>query len=631
MAHRTRTGRTATGVPRPTAAADDAERAGPSFADTADFDAARRGLVASAPRTVTDARGRTVWDLGRYDFLEEGGDTVPDTVHPHLWRQGRLTAINGLFEVTEGVHQVRGMDLSNMTLIEGRDGVVVVDPLMTSEVAAAGLALYREHVADRPVSAVVYTHTHVDHFGGVLGVVDPDDVGSGRVAIVAPERFMEHAVSENVHAGPAMLRRGRYFAADAVEPGPTGRVGVGLGLDFSAGRVGLLPPTLDITRTGQEEVLDGVRFVFHMTPGTEAPAEMNFHLPGSRALCMAENACHTLHNLGTLRGARVRDARRWSRHLNEAIELFADRSDVVFSSHHWPTWGTEDIRVFLSQQRDVYAYLHDQTLRLMNRGWIGSEIAEDLPMPPGLERAWNTRGYYGSVSHDVKAIYQRYMGWFDGNPAHLWQHPPQAQGRLYARAMGGIDALIERARAFSDEGELRFAAELASHAVFADPDREDARELLADVLTRLGYGAECATWRNFYLSGAGELRDGVVPREVPPAESIVRALDVTQILDSVAIRINGPRAWREELCVDLRMADTGERYRAMLSNGALIHYPNPKGDGADLTLTLTTTQLLAVLREGNLDGVEHQGDLAVLPRLAALVDEPEADFPIVTP
>ncbi|MFI6578406.1 alkyl/aryl-sulfatase [Nocardiopsis sp. NPDC050513] len=631
MAHRTRTGGTGAGVPRPTAAADDTDRAGPPFADTADFDDARRGFLAPVPRTVTDARGRTVWDLGRYDFLAEADDAAPGTVHPHLWRQGRLTAISGLFEVTGGVHQVRGMDLSNMTLIEGRDGVIVVDPLMSSEVAAAGLALYREHVADRPVSAVIHTHTHVDHFGGVLGVVDPGDVASGGVAIVAPEHFMEHAVSENVLAGPAMVRRGRYFAADAVEPGPAGRVGVGLGLDFSSGQVGLLAPTLDVTRTGQEEVLDGVRFVFHMTPGTEAPAEMNFHLPGSRALCMAENACHTLHNLGTLRGAQVRDARRWSRYLNEAIELFADRSDVVFSSHHWPTWGAEDIRDFLSQQRDVYAYLHDQTVRLMNLGWTGSEIAEDLPMPPGLERAWHARGYYGSVSHDVKAIYQRYMGWFDGNPAHLWQHPPQAQGRLYARAMGGVDALVERAREFSDEGELRFAAELASHAVFADPDREDARELLADVLTRLGHGAECATWRNFYLSGAGELRNGVAPRRIPPAEGIVRALDVTQILDSVAVRINGPRAWEEELCVDLRMADTGERYRAQLSNGALIHHPDPKGGGADLTLTLTRTQLLSVLREGDLEGVEHRGDLGALQRLAALVDGTDPDFPIVTP
>ncbi|QBI54060.1 alkyl/aryl-sulfatase [Streptomonospora litoralis] len=632
MTRRTQDSAQTPDVPRP--ATPDGDRIGgegPSFSDTADFDDARRGFIAPAPLTVTDADGRTVWDLGSFSFLHDGDGAPPDTVHPHLWRQGRLTSIAGLFEVVEGVYQARGMDLSNMTLIEGREGVVVVDPLVSAEVAAAALALYREHRSDRPVSAVVYTHPHIDHFGGVLGVADEAEVRAGRVPIAAPEHFMAHAVSENVYAGTAMIRRGMYFGAFDLPPGPAGRVGMGLGIATSSGQVGLIPPTLDITRTGQEEVLDGVRFVFQMTPGTEAPAEMNFYLPGSRALCTAENACHTLHNLLTLRGAQVRDARMWSRYLNEAIQLFGDRSDVVFASHHWPVWGGDRIRSFLAEQRDVYGYLHDQTLRMMNSGATGDEIAEELPLPPGLERAWSVRGYYGSISHDIKAVYQRYMGWFDGNPAHLWQHPPQAKARRYARAVGGVDALVEQARAFADEGDPRFAAELASHAVFADPDHSAARELLAGVLTRLGYGAECATWRNFYLVGARELRGGVPPTAIALAESLLPALDVTQILDSVAIRVDGPRAWREEVCIDIHMADSGERYRAMLSNGVLIHHPDPRGGGADLTLRLTKQELLGVLEQWDLAGVEYEGDPGALRRLAAVLEEPRSDFPVVAP
>ncbi|MEU2970309.1 alkyl/aryl-sulfatase [Nocardiopsis alba] len=622
---------TTAGVPRQTRSRGTGSKGHePSMDDTTDFDSALRGLIAPAPTFVTDDEGRLVWDLRRFDFLQ--GKTAPETVHPHLWRQGRLTVLSGLFEVTEGVYQVRGMDLSNMTLIEGDEGVVVVDPLVSEEVAAEALRLYREYRSDRPVTAVVYTHPHLDHFGGVRGVVDEDDVVSGRVPIVAPEHFMEHAASENVYAGTAMIRRGMYFAAFDLDPGPEGRVGMGLGIGTSNGSVGLIPPTLEITRTGQEEVLDGVRFVFQMTPGTEAPAEMNFHLPERRALCTAENACHTLHNLLTLRGAQVRDARMWSRYLNETIRLFADDSDVVFASHHWPTWGTDALRDLLAEQRDIYAYLHDQTLRLMNKGFTGIEIAEELTLPPALERAWSSRGYYGSVSHNVKAIYQRYMGWFDGNPAHLWQHPPKAQAERYARAMGGVDGLLAQARVFADEGDLRFAAELGSHAVFAAPDRSDAREFLAHVLTRLGHGSECATWRNFFLVGASELTSEVPPTALPLADSLLSALNVTQILDSLAIRVDGPLAWREELSLELRVTDVAERHRALLSNGVLVHYPDPEEDEeSGLTLTLTKKRLLRVAAGAEPEGSEYEGDLGVLRRLMALLDAPRPDFPIVTP
>jgi alkyl sulfatase BDS1-like metallo-beta-lactamase superfamily hydrolase len=340
-----------------------------------------------------------------------------------------------------------------------------------------------------------------------------------------------------------MLRRSYYYAAVSLPKSAAGTLGIGLGAGGSAGTPGLLAPTLDITRTGQEEVIDGVRIVFQLTPATECPAEMNFYFPGKRALCMAENATHNLHNLLTLRGAQVRDPRIWSRYLAEAIEILARQSDVAFASHHWPTWGTSDVVAYLTQQRDLYAYLHDQTLRLINAGYIHSEIAELTELPPELDRAWHARGYYGSANHNVKAIYQRCLGWYDANPAHRWQHPPEAAGTRYVKALGGIDTTLARATEFFEQGDLRFAAELASHAVFAEPDNDAARELLASVLERLGYGAENATWRNSYLTGAHELRASTIEHTELSSAGLAPALTITRLFDSVAIRINGPKAW----------------------------------------------------------------------------------------
>ena len=433
--------------------------------DRTDFENANRGLVARLePGVITAADGRVVYDADEYTRATTGD--CPDTVDPSLWRQSQLTAIQGLFEVTDGIYQLRGIELSNMTLIEGDTGVIVIDPAVSAEVAAAGIALYRTHRGERPVTAVIYTHSHIDHFGGVLGVVDADT----DVPIVAPAGFLEHAVSENVYAGNAMLRRGMYHTGMGLPVSGTGTIGVGLGPGTSKGTVGLIAPTVDITHTGQQETLDGVRIDFQITPGTEAPSEMNFHFPDKRTLCLAENVTHNLHNILTLRGAEVRDARNWSRYIDEAIDLFADGTDVAFASHHWPTWGADAVVTLMTQQRDLYAFLHDQTLRLMNQGLVGSEIAEVIEMPPALEAAWHTHGYYGSVSHNVKAIYQRYLGWYDGNPAHLWQHPPEAAASRYVRIIGGVDATVTRAQEFADAGDLRFAAELASHAVFAEPD-----------------------------------------------------------------------------------------------------------------------------------------------------------------
>jgi alkyl sulfatase BDS1-like metallo-beta-lactamase superfamily hydrolase len=593
--------------------------------DRTDFENANRGLIARLePGVITAADGRVVYDADVYSRTLEGD--CPDTAHPSLWRQSQLTAIQGLFEVTEGIYQLRGIELSNMTLVEGDAGVIVIDPAVSAEVAAAGLALYRAHRGERPVTAVIYTHSHIDHFGGVLGVVDADT----DVPIVAPAGFLEHAVSENVYAGVAMLRRGMFHTGMGLPVSATGAIGVGLGPGTSTGTVGLIAPTLDITHTGQQETLDGVRIAFQITPGTEAPSEMNFHFPDKRALCLAENVTHNLHNLLTLRGAEVRDARSWSRYINEALDLFADDTDVAFASHHWPTWGSDDVVKLMTEQRDLYAFLHDQTLRLMNQGLVGSEIAEVIEMPPALEATWHTHGYYGSVSHNVKAIYQRYLGWYDGNPAHLWQHPPEAAASRYVRIIGGIDATVARAQEFADSGDLRFAAELASHAVFADPSHNMARTLLSDVFTRLGYGSECGTWRNNYLTGAQELGGQVVTAMVSSA-GMASALTITQLFDSLAIRIDGMRAWDTTASIRWHFTDTGETYRMALSNGVLTHHPTTRTPPADLVVTLTKAQLLGMLAGGSPDGVRFDGDPKTFAMIVGFTDDPDPSFAIVTP
>ncbi len=597
------------------------------FEDRTDFENAAKGFIATLdPVTFSNAEGRIVFDLVPYAFLS--GERL-ETVHPSLWRQAQLCVTNGLFEVTDGIYQVRGFDLSNMTIVEGASGVLIIDPLISAECAAAAIALYREHRGDRPVSGVIYTHSHGDHFGGVLGVL-PD--GRGDVPILAPEGFMEHAVSENVYAGTAMTRRASYMYGDVVGPGPRGQVSTGLGVRTSEGAVSLIPPTVHITHTGQEETVDGVRIVFQITPGTEAPAEMNFLFPDHRALCMAENATHNLHNLLTLRGALVRDPRIWSRYLDEAIELFSADTDVAFASHHWPTWGSDAVVQFLTEQRDLYAYLHDQTLRLLNSGATGIEIAEDFKLPPALDSAWHARGYYGSVSHNVKAIYQRYLGWFDGHPSSLWAHPPVAAATRYAEAFGGVDQLIQKGQEFAAAGDLRFAAELLKHAVFADADHRGAKDALAEVFEQLGFGSENATWRSFYLSGAYELRNGPSAPELDPGAGMATALTVEQLFDTLAIRVDGPRASRDSFVIHWHFTDSGDLVRLTLSNGALIQTHNPKTTvDPDLDVSLSKAQLLGLMAGQGLDGVDHHGDAGVLGRLLALLETPDRGFSIVTP
>ena len=597
---------------------------GADFEDRADFDDADRGLIGSLePCVILGDDGSEIWNNDALGFLSA---ECPDTVNPSLWRQSQLTARQGLYEVTGGIFQVRGLDLSNMTLVESDNGVIVIDPLVSAECAAAALALYRRHRGERAVTAVVYTHAHVDHFGGVHGVYESE------VPIVAGHGFMEAAVAENVYAGVAMARRSIFMYGANLPKSATGQVGAGLGATNSKGTIGLIPPTVEITETGQEEVIDGVRMVFQMTPGTECPVEMNFFFPEHRALCMAENATHNLHNLLTLRGAVVRDARIWARYLNEAIELFCGGAEVAFASHHWPTWGRERIVSYLAEQRDLYSYLHDQTLRLMNQGYTGIEIAEMMEMPPRLEAAWHTHGYYGSVSHNVKAVYQRYLGWFDGNPSSLWEHPPAESAVRYVECMGGIDAVVAAAGRYADAGDLRFAAQLLKHAVFAEETNADARALLADVYERLGFGAENGTWRNFYLQGAAELRGGGVGKVVALASpEMVMALSVEQIFDSVAVRLNGPKCWNEAFAIDWVLPDLGHTFRTELSNGVLVQHLDPGGGAAALTVTLSKRQLLGVLGGSGLDGVTAEGDATLVPRLLSFVDEQRPDFAVVTP
>ncbi len=601
------------------------------FGDTQDFDDARRGFVAALePGIVHTTDGRVVWDNDVYGFLSED---CPPTANPSLWRQSELNAIQGLFEVTAGIYQVRGLDLSNMTLVEGDSGVIVVDPLVSVETAAAALALYREHRGERPVRAVIYTHSHVDHFGGVKGVTTDAEVAAGEVPVLAPEGFLGHAVSENVYAGTAMARRAMYMYGRALEPGPSGHVGCGLGQLPSSGTVSLIAPTRDITHTGQIEVLDGVTIEFQMTPGTEAPAEMNFYFPEFSALCMAENATHNQHNLVTLRGALVRDPREWARYLTEAVDLFSDRAEVTFASHHWPIWGRAEGREFLELQRDLYAYLHDQTLRRLNQGLTGPEIAEDFELPTVLDQAWHLRGYYGSVSHNVKAIYQRYLGWFDGNPAHLWAHPPVAAATRYVAAMGGADAAIDHARAALDAGDHRWAAEVLNHVVFDDPDNADARALLAEIYDHLGHGSENATWRNFFLTGAMELRDGVQAQPQTIVGDVVTALSVEQIFDAMAIRLDGPRAGAAglDLTIDWHITDLDSHHRVTVRHGVVVQrtVPGPL-DGADVRYALAKGELLPVLI--GLTTVDPvAGAASALADLQAHLDRVDPDFPIVTP
>ena len=611
------------------------------FAGKEDFADAQRGFIAPLPNSgiIRGKDGKPIWDLSRFAFIKEDA-AAPDTVNPSLWRQSQLLMYAGLFQVTDRIYQVRSADLSNITFIEGDTGIIVVDPLISTETARAALKLYYQHRPKKPVVAVLYTHSHVDHFGGVKGVVSEEEVKGGKVKIIAPEGFLQAALAENVMAGPAMSRRASYMYGVLLPPGPTGQVTAGLGVTTSTGSVTLIPPTDTITQTGQEMAIDGLKFVFQMVPDTEAPAEMHFYLPQLKVLCTAENCTHTLHNLYTLRGAKIRDALAWSKYLNAALERWGNVSEVLLSVHHWPVWGQERIVDRLKKQRDLYRYLHDQTLRLANQGYTMLEIGEMMELPQGLAQEWSARGYYGTVNHNVKSVYVKYLGWFDGNPAHLHPLPPVEASKRYVEFMGGAKAVMAKARKYFDHGEYRWVAEVMNHVVFADPQNTAAREFQAQALEQLGYQAESGPWRNFYLSGAQELRQGVAKEELGATGSpdSIKAMPLNLFFDYLGIRLNGPKAAGQTMVLNWHCPDTKEQYVLTLENGALNHTAQKQAQDADATVTLNRAALNEViLGQASLAAKIDSGEIKIegkkekLQELFSLMDKFNNRFNIVTP
>jgi alkyl sulfatase BDS1-like metallo-beta-lactamase superfamily hydrolase len=609
------------------------------FKDRQDFEDARRGFIATTPNAeVKAADGRIVWDLAGYKFLES--DRAPDTVNPSLWRQAQLNQVHGLFKVTDRVYQVRGFDLSNMTIVEGDTGLIVIDPMLSAQTAKAGLDLYRAHRPAKPIVAVIYSHSHADHFGGVRGVVDEADVKAGKVAVIAPAGFMEHAVAENVIAGTAMSRRALYMYGATLPVSEKGLVDAGLGKGISVGNITLIAPTDLIDKKADRRVVDGVEMEFQLTPGTEAPSEMNIYFPRFRMLNVAENVTHNMHNLYTIRGAEIRDAIAWSAYIEEARDLFAAKSDVLIAQHHWPKWGSANIDDMLRKHRDLYKYVHDQSVRLMNQGYTPREIAERVKLPKSLDDEWSTRGYYGTVSHNAKAVYQKYLGWYDANPANLNPLPPTESAQRYVEYMGGTRAVIERARADFANGNFRWVSEVMNHVVFADPANEEARALAADAMEQLGYQSEAATWRNAYLTGAKELRTGK-PKAMPTTSAspdVIRAISLDLFFGYLAVRLDPAKAEGKRMVINWVLPDTGQKARMNLENSVLMHTMDKQAPDADATVTLDRATLDAItLRQKTFaqaagDGsVRIAGNGAKLSELLAMFEEVNPLFDVVTP
>jgi alkyl sulfatase BDS1-like metallo-beta-lactamase superfamily hydrolase len=600
------------------------------FSDRQDFEDARRGFVATTPDSA---------DPRRYDFLE---GEAPPTVNPSLWRLAQLNAINGLFKVVDGVYQVRGFSLGNMTIVEGQTGLIIIDPLSTVGSAEEALALYFAHRPKKPVLAVVYTHSHGDHYGGAKGVTTEADVASGRTKVFAPAGFMDAVAHESVIAGGAMGRRAQYQFGSPLPRGPQGNVDAGLGKNDSRGRPGrsVVAPSDSITQPVETRQVDGVEMIFHLAPASEAPAEMHIYFPQRRVLDMAENVTQTLHNLLPLRGTEVRDAKGWSKYIGEALDRFGGEAEVLIAQHHWPVWGRERLTRRLEEHRDLYKYVHDQTVRMMNQGLAPTEIAEALRLPKGLEQVWSARGYYGTLSHDSKAVYQRYLGWYDGNPAVLNALPPEDGAKKYVEYMGGAAAVMARAREDFRAGQYRWVAQVMNQVVYAEPANAEARALAADAFEQLGYLAESATWRNAYLLGAQELRNGVPqakPRQSLDADMIV-ALPAALVFDYLGTTLNGPRAESAKIVLNWRFTDTIESLASTLDHAALTYVSGKAAAGADAGVTTTRRVFNAiVLRQTTFADAARRGDLtftgngAKFTELMSYFDDVDPSFAIVEP
>ncbi|MGT2475830.1 alkyl/aryl-sulfatase [Paraburkholderia terrae] len=601
---------------------------------------ARRGFIGTIPDAeIRGAYDQLVWSLADYRFLEE--ERAPATAHPALWRHARLNTLHGLFRVTERIYQVRGFDASNITFIEGDSGLIVIDPLTCKETASAALDLYFAHRPKRPVVAVIYSHSHADHFGGVRGVVSEHDVTTGKTAIIAPAGFMEEAVSENVMAGTAMARRAQFQFGHTLARNACCQIDAGMGKTIPHGTVTLIAPTQLIKETSETHVIDGVEIVFQLTPESEAPAEMHFYFPQERALNLAENGTRSLHNLCPLRGAQVRNAQLWSRYLGESLDRYGHDAQVVFAQHNWPTWGNERIVDYLEAQRDLYKFLHDQTVRLMNRGLNAVEIAEQMRLPDALLNTWHTRGYYGTVSHNVKAIYQHYLSWYDGNPSHLHALPPEASAPRYVEYMGGADAILERARVDFEKGEYRWVAQVMNHLVFAQPRLREARELGAAALEQMGYQAESATWRNAFLLGARELREGRGDASTQfgnRSRDMVCAITEEMFFDYLAVRVDGLKAQHLKMQIDWRFTEIRRQFTLNLQHGALTWSSSVRGEGADLHVSMSRQTLNRILcgETGFKDAVaareiQLEGDVALFRALLETLDQFDGDFNVVEP
>ncbi|WP_423923021.1 alkyl/aryl-sulfatase [Candidatus Poriferisodalis sp.] len=582
-------------APTPFTASANSAAAAISFDDPGDFDRATRGLIAQLDGGRVTMGDHVVFDVARHSFVTET-DEAPSSVHPGLWRQARLNVNHGLFEVADGVWQVRGYDIANITFMAGTDGWLVIDPLTNAAAAAAALDLANRTLGPRPVASIIYTHSHVDHFGGVLGVTTHEAVASGDVQIVAPDGFLEEVVSEFVIAGPIMGRRAAYQFGPLLAPGPLGHVDCGLGSAMGLARSDLLAPTDTITETGEEQTLSGIRIVFQNTPDAEAPAEMNFFFPDKRLLCMAENCTHTLHNLYPIRGAQTRDALAWSKYIQEATDLWGADTDVMFASHHWPRFGKDDVRAFLSLQRDVYRWMHDQTMRLANQGLRPTEIAAQLRLPAEFDQS-HVQGYYGTVSHNCRSVYNRYLGWYDGNPANLDPLTPAEAGTNYVEFMGGAEDVLTRARSCFERGEYRWVTQVVNHVVFADPSNQEARNLQADALEQLGYQSESATWRNAYLMGAKELREGSPDWGRLPTRDMSGAMTAEHLFDVIGVRFDPAAFDAGPFTLNVHLTDLGENHVFGVGRSAIHHRPNAVDPDASASIRTDRATLAAALND----------------------------------